>query len=410
MRKGILRMVRLCLIVCALPFFGGCWGRHPIHKAAYEGDLEKVKEIIEMDPNEISVKDVRDFTPLHFASAKGHSEIVKFLLNHGADIESEMFDRETPLLVAARFAGHGKYETIKTLLEHGAKVNHKDKHGRTALHYAAMYSGKEVINLLISYGADVNAKEEYQITPLHQAAMLNNIEAAKALVEHGADIFAKTYCDETNMTEDEKMGFPMMRHIMNKTAKEIALKRNEKELAQYLQTKEEEKKKEKEEEKEKETPKGVVSLSEQALWLQTCALELAHDQKNEERWFNRIGANDVIFMPKANPAKEILLKCKSVKPLSADKSSIYKKWLEDRIAEIQSITAGTTRGKVNQLLCQNGGLSTANAAIYSHRDCEVLKVRIEFEPISDEPVKFPFNENDKVKAVSKPYFGLFIYD
>jgi ankyrin repeat protein len=252
-RKSILRMVRLCLIVCSLSFFGGCFKKRPIHYAAYNGDLEKVKEIIEMDPNEINVKDRLDFTPLHLASGKGHSEIVEFLLNHGADIESEMFDRETPLLVAARFAGHdGKYETIKTLLEHGAKVNHKDKHGRTALHYAAMYSGKEVMNLLISYGADVNAKEEYQITPLHQAAMLNNIEAAKALVEHGADIFAKTYCDETNMTEDEKSGFPMMRHIMNKTAKEIALKRNEKELAQYLQTEEEEEKKKEKEKGKKE--------------------------------------------------------------------------------------------------------------------------------------------------------------
>jgi ankyrin repeat protein len=244
-------MVRLCLVVCSLSFFGGCLEK-PIHHAAYNGDLEKVKEIIEMDPNEINVQDASGFTPLHLASGKGHIEIVEFLLNHGADTESEIFNGDTPLLVASRYAINGKYETIKILLEHGAKVNHKDKHGRTALHKAAMYSGKEVMNLFISYGADVNARDEHQSTPLHQAAMLTNIKAAKALVEHGADIFAKNYHDYTKPLPEGMITRPS-KNQMNKTAKEIALSkkklaltRADKEMAQYLQTKEEEKEKEKE--------------------------------------------------------------------------------------------------------------------------------------------------------------------
>ncbi|MGR3310605.1 MAG: ankyrin repeat domain-containing protein [Candidatus Brocadiales bacterium] len=235
-------MVRLCLIVCSLSFFVGCLEK-PIHKAAYKGDLKKVEEIIDRNPNEINVQDAQGFTPLHLASGKGHIEIVEFLLNHGADIELEIFNGDTPLLVAARYARYGQYETIKTLLEHGAKVNHKDKHGRAALHDAAMYSGNEVINLLISYGADVNARDEHQSTPLHQAAMLNNIEAAKALVEHGADIFAKNYHDYSKPPAGRRL-LPPSRDNMNKTAKEIALTGGDKykELAQYLQTKEEEKK------------------------------------------------------------------------------------------------------------------------------------------------------------------------
>ena len=164
----------------------------------------------------------------------------------------EIFIGDTPLLVAARYARHGQYETIKTLLEHGAKVNHKDKNGRTALHDAAMYSGKEVINLLISYGADVNARNKNQSTPLHQAGMLNNIEAAKELVEHGADIFAKNYHDYSKPMAEGQYVRPS-RGQMNKTAKEIALKAGRNELAQYLQTKEEEKEKEKKTEDSKET-------------------------------------------------------------------------------------------------------------------------------------------------------------
>ena len=238
MRKSILRMVRLCLMVCSLSFFDGCL-EEPIHKAAYEGDLEKVKEIIDRDPNQINVQDATDFTPLHLASGKGHIEIVEFLLNHGADINAESLLGDTPLIIAAWYAKDGKYETIKTLLEHGAKVNNKNKRGRTALHQAAMHSSKEVINLLISYGADFNAKDERQSTPLHQAAMLSNTEAVKALVEHGADIFAKNYLSETESL------FPSSRKYVNKTAKEIAMTRGDKEMVQYLQTKEEEKEKEK---------------------------------------------------------------------------------------------------------------------------------------------------------------------
>ena len=125
-----------------------------------------------------------DKTPLHFASCMGHFEIVEFLLNNGANVDAEMFNGETPLLIAAWYARDGKYETMKALLEHGANVNHKDKHGRTALHNAAMYSGKEVINLLISYGADVNAIDEFGRTPLIAATKQNNTEAASEIKQY----------------------------------------------------------------------------------------------------------------------------------------------------------------------------------------------------------------------------------
>ena len=243
MCKSTLRMVRLCLMVCSVSFFGGCFGKKPIHKAAYKGDMKKVKKIIDRDPSQINVQDTRGFTPLHLASGKGHIEIVEFLLNHGADTELENIHGERPLWLAAKF---GRYETIKTLLEHEAALNRKDKHGRTPLHDAAMWSGEKVINLLISYGADVNARDEDQSTPLHQAAMLNNIEAAKALVEHWADIFAKNFHDYSKPPPEGRLFHPMNRGQLNKTAKEIVLKAGHIELAQYLQTKEEEKEKEKE--------------------------------------------------------------------------------------------------------------------------------------------------------------------
>jgi len=154
-----------------------------------------------------------------------------------------------------------------------------------------------------------------------------------------------------------------------------------------------------------------VSMPEAApaKWLKTCVVELARKQESREQWFNGMGANDVEFMPLVNPADEIFRKCNGVKPLSADEQPLYKAWLEDRISEIQSINADTTRSQVNQYLLQNGGIASEKAAIYSHKECTVLKVRIEFEtdPHKQQHV---YNPDDKVKGISMPYLGLFICD
>nr|NIT60368.1 hypothetical protein [Fodinibius sp.]NIV15121.1 hypothetical protein [Fodinibius sp.]NIY28950.1 hypothetical protein [Fodinibius sp.] len=199
---------------------------------------------------QVNVQDWQDHTPLYFASIKGHTEIVDFLLAHNANTELGNNLNQRPLAVAAKY---GHYNTVKTLLMHGAKVNCKNVFDRTPLHEAAMWSGKEVINILISYGADVSAKDDDNDTPLHQAAMLNNIKAAKALVENGADLFAKNDYDYAKLyiaaTQDNneaakellRRGTASYRSNKNKTPKEIALKCGFKELAQYLQTKEDEK-------------------------------------------------------------------------------------------------------------------------------------------------------------------------
>jgi hypothetical protein len=159
------------LILLTLAIFAGYYlitKEKPIHKAAHEGNLKKVKQIINKDPAQVNVQDWQDHTPLYFASLKGHTEIVDFLLAHNANTELGNNLNQRPLAVAAKY---GHYNTVKTLLMHGAKVNCKNVFDRTPLHEAAIWSGKEVINILISYGADVSAKDDDNDTPLHQAAI-----------------------------------------------------------------------------------------------------------------------------------------------------------------------------------------------------------------------------------------------
>ena len=250
MSKNILKNVALYSMLFYLPFIVGLGfftKEKPIHRAAHKGDLKKVKKIIEKDPNQINVQDELGMTPLYLASIRGHTETVDYLLAHDANIELGNIHCERPLPKAAKF---DHYSTVKTLLEHGATVNCRDEFGRTPLHEAALYSGKDIINILISCGADVSAKDDSNETPLHDAVMQNNIEAAKSLVQHGADIFAKndynfsTSRQESEMSDKEWAEYKanlLFRDLKNKTPKEIALKMGFKELAQYLQAKEEEK-------------------------------------------------------------------------------------------------------------------------------------------------------------------------
>ena len=145
-------------------------------------------------------------------------------------------------------------------------------------------------------------------------------------------------------------------------------------------------------------------------WLRECTIELVKNQPDETQWFNNIGANNAEFIPASNPAEEIFQKCQSIQPLSVKEVPIYEKCMEDCISEMQSINQNTTHREVNQLLRQNSGIFSPQAAIYSHSICDVLKVRIEFEAQPDENSRLKFNENDKVKAVSMPYLGLVILD
>src|SRR5262245_35770647 len=79
-----------------------------IHNAAQQGDLAKVIELLEGNPDLVLSQDRFGFTPLHLAALKGHSNIVELLLARNADVnERGPGYNQTPLHVAADM-GHQK--------------------------------------------------------------------------------------------------------------------------------------------------------------------------------------------------------------------------------------------------------------------------------------------------------------
>jgi len=54
------------------------------------------------------------FTPIYVASLKGHVDVVRLLMKHGANIHSSCDDGSTPLFVAAQ---NGHLDTVKARIK-----------------------------------------------------------------------------------------------------------------------------------------------------------------------------------------------------------------------------------------------------------------------------------------------------
>ena len=124
------------------------------------------------------------FVPLICASEHGVDDIVRELIDHGADVnvECEYFDECTPLLEAIK-AGH--LSTIELLLLHGADPNDFG----IPISVAARYGKHECMDLLLKYGASVMDNDSPSL--LEYAAGSGSVETVKLLLTQGLDVKEK---------------------------------------------------------------------------------------------------------------------------------------------------------------------------------------------------------------------------
>ncbi|KAK6534041.1 hypothetical protein TWF281_005380 [Arthrobotrys megalospora] len=150
------------------------------------------------------VDDTRRTWELHSALGKGNLDILKLIINDGADINARSEKGETALHIATK---RGDNHIVEFLLKHGAVVNVAAQNGRTALHDAAIHNRSQVAQMLLDYGADVHVLDTSGKTPLFCAAEAGKAEVLKVLVEAGADGHAVIVSGETALYTASSKGY-----------------------------------------------------------------------------------------------------------------------------------------------------------------------------------------------------------
>ncbi|KAE8449006.1 hypothetical protein EG329_008594 [Mollisiaceae sp. DMI_Dod_QoI] len=165
-------------------------GETILHVAIRNGDLVKIKELIEKGES-IEAYDARGMTPLHTAAARGQVEILDILAKKAPNIEIPCKDatKDTPLILAAR---RGKSTSINVLLDNGAAIEGVNDGDYAPLMCASYECHAQAVDVLLKRGANPNSrdKEGFSGSPLLLASGRNDlgIETMKLLVQYGADV------------------------------------------------------------------------------------------------------------------------------------------------------------------------------------------------------------------------------
>jgi len=134
------------------------------HKAVYLNYIEKVREMIDSGINVNVESEVNKETALAMAVEYGHLELVKLLLESGAEVNQVSTKKKYPITALGQAARMGYFEIAELLIEKGADVNFSSSEDNNSILQYAVYSESrtrnQMIELLKKNGADINYKRK----------------------------------------------------------------------------------------------------------------------------------------------------------------------------------------------------------------------------------------------------------
>ena len=200
-------------------FDGRRGAAEPLYYSALCGFYDLVEHFINTHPQHINAIGGQRDCPLAAALYGGHILVAELLLHHGANVNFQGANGETPLHIAVTWPIKVAADAVDFLLKHGADVDAQREDLSTPLHLAPNNLARDhqygqgrragIVRRLLEYGADVNPRNEEDATPLHVALdRWWNLDVAWELVDHGADINAADIRGQTplHLVRDPELG------------------------------------------------------------------------------------------------------------------------------------------------------------------------------------------------------------
>ncbi len=143
-----MKKVMISLLLLGVLVLSSCAQKpEDLFSAIKDGDLDKVRNMVDLNKDLVNARKDNGETPLHEATYQGNLEIINALVQRGAEIDAKKTGGFTPLHIAAQ---RGHEDVVDYLLKNRANPSSKDEYGMTPGDVAERAGHKSIASRLKS--------------------------------------------------------------------------------------------------------------------------------------------------------------------------------------------------------------------------------------------------------------------